>query len=96
MDENDILPGTESRDAYEVMSEFEAFQDQEEGYAPDPHIIPTRNLVFADLNAWRGKRREGKEIVKFYFGMTRFYVALSTFTKSTHKTTVEEFNKKQR
>jgi hypothetical protein len=95
MDKNDIPAGNEHRDAYEVISEFEAFGDQEEGYAPAPRDIPARNLVFADLNAWRGKWREGTEIVKFFFGISRFYVALATFASSTRKTTVEEFNKKR-
>jgi hypothetical protein len=46
------------------------------------------------LDAWRGKHRDGVEIVKFTFGTTWFYISRSIFIRSTRKTTVPEFNKK--
>jgi len=94
MNEEDVLPGNQRRRTFEVISEFEAFRDQEEDYAPDPHVILLNNLVFADLDAWRGKHRDGVEIVKFTFGTTWFYISRSIFIRSTRKTTVPEFNKK--
>jgi hypothetical protein len=94
MTEEEISPGNQRRHSFEVTSKFTAFRDQEEDYAPDPHMISANNLVFADLDAWRGKLRDGVEIVKFAFGTTWFYAPRSTFIKSTCKTTVPEFNKK--
>jgi hypothetical protein len=77
--------GMESRDRYEVMSRFEAFRDQEEGYAPEPHTIEAHIPVFADPEFWRDKPRDGQEIVKFTYGATFFYVARSTFIRSTRQ-----------
>jgi len=78
--------GMQSRNRYEVTSEFEAFRDQAEGYAPDPHTIKAHTHVFADPDFWRDKPREGREIVKFFYGETLFYVEHSIFIGATRPT----------
>jgi hypothetical protein len=81
----------ESRSPYEVLRAFTAYLVQsEEDYAPTEQAIRPGSVLFADPDYWKGRPRDGQEIIQFFCAMTRFYVDRQTFLGSTRRTSIAD------
>jgi hypothetical protein len=77
----------EARTPYAVTRAFTAFRVQkEEGSAQDQERVETGLILFADPEFWKGKLRQGQEVIQFTRDTARLYVDRRTFMSSTRRT----------